>query len=461
MRLGVCTGGVVGDRREEGSRQAAGRGASVAQSMAVTFVGNGVYLALGLATGVLSARLLQPEGRGEVGIVVAWSLTTQLIAGFGIKDSATFLLARRKLDARPVMTASLSMSVLFAVLGIVAAQLLVPVGMQSQSGAFQETARRFLLMIAPMLLTHTLWGVLAGQQRFVAAALLRVGQPFLLAVGLVALWATDSVTVERVLLAHALGWSLVCLITFAALVRDLGVAAPTRRASRELLSYGLRVHGQSLGTLANVRLDVMVMPAVLGAAEIGLYVVAVSAASVIMPLFAQLKTVLFPVAAGAGDARSQQLLASTLRITVLGSIAVAATVGVFAPFLVEFVYGADFAGAVAPLRLLLPGIVAWSSAAILGSALNASGRPGAASAAQFIGVPITVVGLFVTLPTLGIEGAALTTSFAYTVVCIVQVVMLRRSGGLDLRRTFSLQALLADVGHVRRQVSALRTRVTT
>ncbi len=78
-------------------------------------------------------------------------------------------------------------------------------------------------------------------------------------------------------------------------------------------------------------------------------------------------------------------------------------------------FGHDFAPAVAPIIWLLPGIAALSGAKVLGSYFFSQARLGIVSATAMISLVATILFDLLLIPSLGIRGAALASSIAYTV----------------------------------------------
>lgn len=69
-------------------------GTSLITSMVASVAGNVLTLALTVFTGVITARLLGPDGRGEVAAIVAWASTVQLRASVGFKEGVSYLQAK-------------------------------------------------------------------------------------------------------------------------------------------------------------------------------------------------------------------------------------------------------------------------------------------------------------------------------------------------------------------------------
>jgi O-antigen/teichoic acid export membrane protein len=108
-------------------------------------------------------------------------------------------------------------------------------------------------------------------------------------------------------------------------------------------------------------------------------------------------------------------------------------VGLLAPWVIPLLFGSDFAGAVAPLLILLPGQVFMNLGNVQAARLEADGRPGAASWAFFTGAVVTVVGVLIAVPIFGIEGAAFVTSVSQAIFFIVST-LARRAGGESIER---------------------------
>jgi O-antigen/teichoic acid export membrane protein len=437
------------------------RSRSVARGMAVTFTSNVGVLAMQLFTGVLTARALDPDGRGEVAAVTSWALTAQIIAMLGAIEGVTYVQSRRPQDSARVLGTTLALVLVLGSLGLLIAELLLPVGLAAQSDDLIAMGRLAIVMMVPVMAFYACNALYNAHQRFTAAAVARLAQALLMAIWLGTLAALGRLTVGTALLAHTITWTTAAVVSVATLWRWYGLSRPDGELARESMRFGIRAYGESFGSLVNARLDLMLMPALVAPDQIGLYVVAVSAAGIVMPLFAQLRNVVFAVAAGRERASGFLLVERTLRVALVGSSACAVGLAVFGRWLVTRVWGADFADAVTPMRILLPGLVMWTAAAILTSGLKAAGRPTGTSGAQFAGMVVTVVGLVTLLPTIGIDGAAVTSSVAYTTVFVVNVWLLASEDTFSLRRALAPRQFLADARWVRSRLAARLPRAAT
>lgn len=350
-----------------------------------------------------------------------------------------------------VATALASIPVLGA-LGIVVAQLIVPFGFSAQSENAQMVARIFLCAIPLVLGTETVWALLMASHRFTFLGVLRLLQPALYLVGLVVLLAADLFTPSTVLGAQALSYGVTLVVGASLILAATGVSWPSMRLSRRGLGYGLRLQGVTLGHLITGRLDMMMLPAFVGAASLGYYSIAVNVSSMVVSLFGSLRMVVFPMAAASGSV-DLTVIGRGLRATFFGGLLTVITLALVAPWLITTVYGDEFAPSVLPLWLMLPGVLLWACTMVVGAGLEALGRPGLASLAQLVGALTTIAGLAWTLPRYGILGAAGTVSVAYTLTFVAACLVLQHAAAFPLRSIVNVRELGTDVRIIGRQLT--------
>lgn len=442
----------------DGAEGGIGPSASVAGSLSFTLSTSACLLVVNLCTGVLTARLLLPDGRGVVAAIAALAQTLAWVSSLGFNEAVTYLQARRPAEGQRIMGTALLGAALLGTVGVVAGELLVGMLFGNQPDEVAHLARAYLPSIYLLALGATLAGVVAGDQGFRLLNLLRLVQPLLYLAALLALWGAGSFTPGTVLVASAGATAASVAYTVWHLSRTVGVGRPSLALLREGLAYGRRLIGWLLGFLGTARLDLLVMPAVLSTTQIGLYSVAVAVTAPVMTVLGSARLVVFPAAARREGGQALELIGRTLRLVLVAGAAFAALLTTVAPALVSAVYGDAFAGSVVPLRLLLPGVVLMAGASIVSGGLQALNRPGRASYAQLAGLVVTVAGLWLTLPRLGIVGAALTSATAYAVAFGVALWFLGREEGVSVRSLLAPRAVAADLAALPATVSALRGR---
>lgn len=436
---------------EDGAGESSRRG-SLGGAFVTTIGASAGAILLSFVTGVLTARYLGTDGRGIFAAVSSWTLTLSWASALGFANSMIYLRSVQAARSSTIVATALASIPVLGALGIVVAQLIVPFGFSAQSENAQMVARIFLCAIPLVLGTETVWALLMASHRFTFLGVLRLLQPALYLVGLVVLLAADLFTPSTVLGAQALSYGVTLVVGASLILAATGVSWPSMRLSRRGLGYGLRLQGVTLGHLITGRLDMMMLPAFVGAASLGYYSIAVNVSSMVVSLFGSLRMVVFPMAAASGSV-DLTVIGRGLRATFFGGLLTVITLALVAPWLITTVYGDEFAPSVLPLWLMLPGVLLWACTMVVGAGLEALGRPGLASLAQLVGALTTIAGLAWTLPRYGILGAAGTVSVAYTLTFVAACLVLQHAAAFPLRSIVNVRELGTDVRIIGRQLT--------
>ena len=389
-------------------------------------------VAVNLITGIVIARALGPTGRGEIAAIL---LLAQLGVWFfsgGANEAVAFRLARHPADGAKLLGTWLAMGIPLALVAIGAAQLALPILFSAQTAHTITLGRVYVAIVVVMMLQTIQYGMLLGGHDFFVYNVVRFMQPALIAAAYIALWATGGLSVELALVTNAAATCAAFVYAGVRLVRKNGIASPSLPLLRVTASYGLRAHMGSIAGLVNARFDLLIIPAFLGAASVGLYSVATNVTSIIITLTATIGTLVMPVAARRNQ-RSARTVIRTMHVVLLIGVIIAIPMAVLANIALQLVYGAEFEGAATALRILLPGVVLDAAAMVLWSGLLAANRPFLSSVAAVPAAILTVVGLVLFLREGGIDVAAIISTCAYTVVFVISVLLYKHVAQLRWR----------------------------
>lgn len=274
---------------------------------------------------------------------------------------------------------------------------------------------RLLVVLSPPLaiLTNLLTGIASGAARFRLIA----GTSAILSSVLVAGAAVGLVT-ESALLpfgAWLAGNLAASLVIGAVLWRQLP-GRPVFRGSglATRLRFSQRVYFANLANWLNMRLDLLVVAALLGSVAAGTYAVAATLAEGLLYL---------------GKSVSQPLMARAIRSTsawdrpalrpyrlVIGTTAAAGVaLALLAPALLEVLYGAHMRDAAVPLMVLAFAMPAIAFVTLASSHLFGLGLAGPAVIAAAVSTTITVMLDLALVPRLGITAAAGAALIAYVI----------------------------------------------
>lgn len=389
--------------------------------------GSNILLALfGVLTGALAARLLGPDGRGQLAAIQMWPNFLAAIANLGLPEAIVYFSARSTARSGrylgSAVTLTLLVSALFIVLGYVALPLLLP----AQSANVIHAARWYLLLL-PIQALYLPQHSFRGLSDFTTWNAVR----FMAAFGWLGVLVFAALSGHTSPAFIALGYlAVLTVIAPPVLVltrrRVPGPYRPDLAQWRPMLRFGLPSVTSGIPRMLNLRLDQMLMAALLPAHTLGLYVVAVTWSNAVAPFPNALANVLFPqTAAQVVPEDRHRVFAKGIRLAVLSTLSVAAVVVVVTPWVLPLIFGAAFAAAI-PAALIMVGASAIAAVnMVLEEGLRGLGRPVIVLWAELCGLAVTVVALLILLRPLGIVGAALASVCGYSAVLVTLVVASR------------------------------------
>lgn len=391
----------------------------------------GVVLVAGLATGVLTARALGPEGRGQYFAVMTLAAIVAQFGNLGLSSSNVFLAARERRLVWPLLVNSwwlagaIAVAAAIAVLALgdaIAAQLQVPAHMLWA-----------VCLLAPATLLFTLsCSVLVAEDKFAALNRWQIVNA-LLTMSLLAAAALSAQPVE-VFVAVAACSAAVTVVAMGAAIAQ----GRTRqwRFDTHLFATGWRFAARAyvvllLGFLMQ-RAAVAVLMVYSDPHQIGLYSIAAQVFDVLIIVPSSVATVIFPKLVRAVDG-SWSSVRSALLGTTLAMLVVCAAVAVLAEFAIGLLFGRAFLPALPAVRWVLVAALFTTVTTVLSQFVVAQRFPGWLIAVWAAGVlTMCVVGALL-VAAWGATGVAAAQSIGAAVVCAGVVVLARRQAASQLR----------------------------
>ena len=334
---------------------------------------NAAILLCGLATGVLSARLLGPEGRGALAVVLFWP---QLITSLGLLSLPAAMIFRRgRPDADRIALAATGawLALGLSALGVLVGCLALPFLLRGSSAG--ALAQAYLLAFVPFnFLALTLLALDQGDLRFARYNLSRLLPSAAYLTGLLVLWRLDAVSVASLVWASWLGTALTAVLRLYQCRAALR-ARPSLAEARRLAGFGARLHGAAVLAVLLAQADRLVVITFWDDASLGLYVVALTLATAGLNVGTGAFTVLLlPRLARASDSEAQRrIMGQTLRYVTLLLTAGTALLLLLCPWLLPFLFGQAYAGAVGVCLLLLVACLPAALRQVIVSGLSGTG----------------------------------------------------------------------------------------
>jgi O-antigen/teichoic acid export membrane protein len=387
-----------------------------------------------LATTVITARAFGPQGRGELSLATQFVTLVVTLGSLGLTAAAAYHSARAKWPKPVAFGSSTLLGLLLGLVILGVCYLVILVGDVSFKGLPKTDLALASLALPFLLAVATIQAVYQGFRDFKEFNRITLAQAVLPLV-LVGIAIGLGGEVRAAITATVAAAAVLFVAVLVNVQRSTGIAWRTKLVDfRALVSFGLRVHPANVLGYLGYRLDVFLVDGYKGAAAVGLYGVGVVIAEGLWMPSQAVSTALFPTIAAETSESARLAITpfvarSTLWLTaILGGILVLVSDPV-----VDLLYTSRFSASVAVIRILVPGIVLFAAARVLGNDLAARGRPLVNSAIAGASVAANIALNIVLIPRYGINGAAWASTASYSLLFLATAGVYRRVTRVPLR----------------------------
>jgi O-antigen/teichoic acid export membrane protein len=417
-------------------------------------------LFVGLVSSIVLSRELGPDGRGIVSLVVVLIATATALATFGFSTSFAYLAGKNDHPLDQIVG-----NIIVAAFGLGALTIFVLVAssdllLRSVLRGMSELEYAVTLASIPFAyLAVFQLNFLVGAGEAQRASVMQLCAGVFTAVLVVAALLVGNQGVSGVIATMAAIAAVVALWYLTIVIRMYGISfAGSRTIGKTAAKFGAKVY---LGTISGqfwLRADVLVLNFYAGSSAVGQYSLATSLAEKVWILDSSVAQVTLHDVIRSSAREAGLLVAKTSRNVLFLAAGGCLALAVVAPWLVPALFGEEFAASIAPLWLLLPGVLAIAVARPISSYFYGQmGRPQITSAVSILTAVVGIAAYLILVPPFGAAGAALGSSIAYVVPVIAYVPLFRRATGLTARETFLINR--ADLAMYSRVLRALLGRL--
>lgn len=377
---------------------------------------------IGLITGVLAARLLGPEGRGELAAIQMWGAFVATLSLLGLPDAVVYLSGREPRRAGAYWISGSVCALAWGTAALLIGYGALPWVLGSQSAAVISTTRWYAVGLFVLFTVNWIpMSVLRGCGHIAAWNMLRllpqVGWLFVLVIAIL-----DSQMTPRFLVVGFLvSYALTAGVTLPKAMRN--IAPPYTLDIKlwpQMIRFGLpSVTGDVPGyLLQGGRLAQLFVAAVLDPAALGYLAVGVAISNVMRMIPEAVSSVVFPRVAAASPEDKASELARGTRTTVFCIMISVAVALLLCPWLVPLVFGESFASAthLSMIMVISGGIEGLK--VVVNGGLRGLGKPSNILVGELLAVGVTLGGIFFFLKPLGVNGAALALGSGNLCSCI-------------------------------------------
>ncbi|RQW86060.1 MAG: hypothetical protein EHM79_10355 [Geobacter sp.] len=382
-----------------------------------TFATSVGLMVVGMASGIIAARVLGPELKGQAALLT--TITEFLFMGgsLGLGSAFSFHIAKQHYPSRHILSCALFSSVLLGGLAIGVFYLTMPLHRKVWTGIPQE-----LIFFAALL------AVLSIYANYLTRIVVGYGRINAMNAGGIASSLTNFVSIVLLLLVCNFGLNgmmgsfwLAALAQLAVLLYVLRDDLPLSRfwtssLMRNSISYGVKSQALLLINFLNYRIDILFLKHFTDATSVGYYSLAVGMAELMWMVPNAAVAPLFSGIAASEAIDRSQITLRTVRWSMIFLCILAIGGFLFGKLFIRFLYGADYLPSFMPFLWLLPGICLFPIFKLLAIDLSARGKPGFGTISSAVALVVNIVANVFLIPRMGASGAALASSISY--VCM-------------------------------------------
>lgn len=393
-------------------------------------------LPIGIATSILLARCLSVADRGFYALLTSFATIIYLLTQLGWADAIIYRTRRHGVLPRTAFSTGLLVNGGFAIAVTLVCLALRPWVTHAFLGGVWTSAFVLAALAAPFL---TLGDLLRGVARALDRFDIQNGYSLLQSAGVLAALAlvlpVGGGALDAALFAN-LGVQIALVAGYG-----LWIARLTgfewridRGEAGASLTYGSYLYLQNLLINLHERVDVFLLAALgVAALDIGLYAAAVSVVAPLRLVPGAIGVAVLPQLAGASDAEAARLTAAVVRPATLFMLVTAGALVPIGAFAIPFLFGADYAPAVKPFLVLLPGVAAVTFSRVLSRYFAATGKLRGVLVLRVSVLALNVLLNLALIPNHGITGAALASLVSYSAEAAALVVLFLYVSGQTLR----------------------------
>lgn len=437
----------------------ASRQGGLRKSLSWLFGAQLARLVLGFVVGTLLARALGVAEYGRLSTALGITTLAAFFAELGLRQVLAKEMAQRPRIAGPLMGTGFR---LLCVLGLIALVVCVitPWAMQRPDLMAPTLVLSIVFLFNGHLAIYTRWDACGEAWRapmfaIIASVISNIAKVLCIVAGLGVVAMSSAITLECFISASLvlwaawkMGWS-----------RDLRRSHPV--AMRALLVRAFPHFVAQSGALLLLRLDQVMLNAIAGNEQAGIYGAATRLSEVIFLFVPVIVASYLPRLAAI-----EQTNPALFRRTTSALLQVFSVVGLLAPlgwwffgdYLVRLIYGRDFAACAPVLFIHCLSSLAYLHGQIRSFVLVTSGRARYGAYATFVGAAINIALNLWWIPLYGAQGAAWATAVAYYVAWFAGTFLMPEMRWLAWAQLRSLAAPFTMVFSWRDTLNALRVR---
>uniref|UniRef100_A0A7C4UFW8 Uncharacterized protein n=1 Tax=candidate division WOR-3 bacterium TaxID=2052148 RepID=A0A7C4UFW8_UNCW3 len=385
------------------------------------FIGGNILSILYILIGIITARVLGPEGKGSLVSALYWPQMLGWIFNFGLGYSNTLFISKDRKKLREVFSNSLFLSFFAGIIAIIIGYLLVPFLIKENN--IKYIVKIGLLSIPFSILGDYLIWILNGMENYALFNLIRIAHPaFYLVLLLIFLKNLNVINAFIFSLFSSIVITLIlCIFFLKKLHFKLSI---NLKLLFESLKYGLQSHLTHFAILGNKRADQGILIALVSPSLIAFYSMAVNISEMLLQISNAISLTIIPSISTLEEGEAFKKIKKRIKYSAIFLFLGGLILFFSAKYIINILYGDKFLPSLLPLRILLPATIFLGISEIIEAGLRGRGKPLYPSISQIITFFTNVILLIFLVPKLNIIGAAIASNISYFLLFIIDFIFI-------------------------------------
>lgn len=419
---------------------------SLIKDITSSFFWRGITIVANFFIGIILARHLTVEDRGEFALIILTITILCLFINFGVPDATIYLTGQNKYRKDNLLITGLLYNLIVAiiVLSIALLFLIMNLSIFKLSLSLKYVYIVGILSIIPQSVTSFLALFLLGIKKVIVYNRFMASLAILQLLFVTVFAFFFELTLYKAVLSNTISTVLGLFIIFLYIKQNkisYSVSLFNKTALKDMLLIGKQFFFTGLGGLAIQRINYKFLEKYQNSAAVGVYAVASSLPNFLSVIPAQLATVLY---SWVSNAKTEQEKNRVATIIFKSAFWISLLVSLFLLFslqyIIVFLYGSNYKFAVVPAYYLLFSVLTTGLTGILLNYLLGCGLSKTGSKLTVINILSLVLGAVMLIPKLGVLGAAISTFISSLIGFVYILNNFLRYSKLTLKQLFIINS---------------------
>lgn len=380
--------------------------------------------------GILTARFLEPSGKGELYLVLQIMSVGAIFLSVGISPAYQYFISKKKISEQKIVSHIFYQICIITIIlfGLFFIHKFVFTILDINNISNQFLLISFFGIILNITNLFTTSVILTKKNGIPFHSLLSAIGSVLNLVFIVVFALTDILDFKTAILSYFVGLlvQIVPKVYIIFLKVKIIFLNDWYTITRELFKYAAPSFLTNLAVILVFKLDTFIISELKGFEALGLYSMAVAFAEITLMLPNSVGTVLFTKIPTSNKMEKLDLIKKVNKILVFLAFIIALFLILASPYFIEILLGEAYKDSVFPLQILAPGLVFMSANYVFTNYFTGSGNPRITAKVYAIGIIINIIANYYLINLWGINGAALASTITYFLIAFIFYLLIKK-----------------------------------